>query len=246
METNQNIQEKINNFLEENKINVTGGTITSLKQLSSVLNNLAQSDLEKGKIEKTLYFAEKAIEFDEENYYAYYLKGLTCRQLKKTKEALEAFEVYCQNTDDALTHIYIGISYAELEDVDNALAHLRKGEKNLSKEEKEKHAALICTTYECIGNIYLKRENIVEFTEKDKHSINYKTAIRYYKMALRINRRNYDLINKLAACFYHVEELNKALYCYEQAAKIAPDNTMYLEAIQEMKEAGAKSEPAGF
>lgn len=246
METNQNVQEKINNFLKENKINTTGGSITSEKQLSSVLNNLAMSDLGRGKIEKALYFAEKAIEFDEENYYPYFIKGIIFRELNKINEALEAFNVYCQKTDDPLTHIYMGISYAELDDVDNALNHLKKGEKSLSKEEKEKHAHLICATYECIGNIYLKKENIVEFTERDKYSMNYKTAVRYYKMSLKINRRNCELINRLAACYYHLEDLNKALYCYEQAAKIAPDNTMYLEAIKEMKDAGAKSEPAGF
>jgi tetratricopeptide (TPR) repeat protein len=246
MENNQKVQEKINDFLKENKINVKGGAITSEKQLSSVLNDLAMGDYKKGKIEKALYFTEKAAEFDEENYYSYYIKGLSYRQLNKTKEAIEAFEVYIKNTDDSLTHIYLGISYAELNDAENALNHLRKGEKNLSNEEKEEHKSLICGTYECIGNIYLNKENIVEFTERDKYSMNYKSAVRYYKMSLRINRKNPDLINRLAACYYHLEDLNKALYCYEQAAKIAQDNTMYLEAIKEMKEAGAKSEPAGF
>jgi len=246
MESNKNIQDKINDFLKENKINVKGGTITSKKQLSSVLNNLAMGDLEKGKIEKALYFAEKAIEFDKESYYSYFIKGLIYRQLNKTKEAIESFEVYCKNTSDPLAHIYIGFSYAQLNDVENALDHLRIGEKNLSKEEKEKNISLICAAYECIGNIYLNKENIVEFTERDKYSINYKTAVRYYKMSLKINRKNCDLINKLAACYCHLEDLNKALYCYEQAAKISQDNTMYLEAIKEMKEEGAKSEPAGF
>ena len=246
MESNKNIQDKINDFLKENKINVKGGTITSKKQLSSVLNNLAMGDLEKGKIEKALYFAEKAIEFDKESYYSYFIKGLIYRQLNKTKEAIESFEVYCKNTSDPLAHIYIGFSYAQLNDVENALDHLRIGEKNLSKEEKEKNIYLLSATYECIGNIYLNKENIVEFTERDKYSINYKTAVRYYKMSLKINRKNCDLINKLAACYCHLEDLNKALYCYEQAAKISQDNTMYLEAIKEMKEEGAKSEPAGF
>lgn len=246
MENNKNIQDKISNFLKENKINIQGGTITSEKQLSSVLNNLAMDDLKKGKIEKSLYFTEKAIEFDEENSYSYFIKGLIYRQLSKTKEAIEAFEVYLGDVSDPIAHIYIGLSYAELNDVENALDHLRIGEKNISTEEKEKHISLICGAYECIGNIYLDKENIVEFTERDKYSINYKTAVRYYKMSLKINRKNYDLINKLAACYYHLEDLNKTLYCYEQAAKIAPDNTMYLEAIKEMKEEGAKSEPAGF
>ncbi|MDR3597243.1 tetratricopeptide repeat protein [Clostridium sp.] len=246
METNQNLQEKINNFLKENKINVTGGIITNEKQLSSVLNDLAMTDFKKGKVEKALYFTEKAIEFNEENYYSYFIKGLAYRQLNKTKESIEAFEVYCNKTDDALTHIYIGLSYAELNDVENALSHLRKGEKNIENVEKEEHKYLLCVAYECIGNIYLNKENIVEFTEGDKYSINYKSAVKYYKMSLKINRKNCDLINKLAACYYHLEDINKALYCYQQAAKISPDNTMYLEAIKEMKEAGAKSEPAGF
>lgn len=246
MEISENLQEKIDNFLKENKINVTGGTITSEKQLSSVLNNLAMSDFKKEKIEKALYFADKAIEFDKENYYSYYIKGLIFRKLSKINEAIEAFEVYCKNTDDPLTHIYIGISYAELNDIDNALDHLRKGEKNILEKEKEENMSLICAAYECIGNIYLNKENIVEFDEKDKYSINYKSAVRYYKLSLKINRKNCDLINRLAACYYHLEDLNKALYCYEQAAKIAPDNTMYLEAIKEMEDAGAKSESAGF
>ena len=246
MEINKEVQDKINDFLKENNINVKGGEITSEKQLSLVLNDLAMGDLKKGKIEKAIYFIEKALEFDKENYYSYFIKGLSYRQLNKTKEAIEAFQVYCKNSNDPLTHIYIGMSYAELNDVENALDHLRKGEKNLSEEAKEKHMYLICVAYECIGNIYLKKENMEEFTERDKYSMNYKTAVRYYKMSLKINRKNCDLINKLAACYYHLEDINKALYCYEQAAKIAADNTMYLEAINEMKEEGAKSEQAGF
>lgn len=246
METNQNLQEKINNFLKENKINVTGGMITDEKQLSSVLNNLAMGDFRKGKIEKSLYFIEKALEFNNENYYSYFIKGLIFRQIKKIEEAIEAFEVYCNETDDALAHIYIGLSYAELNNIDDALSHLRKGEKNIEDKVKEEHKYLICAAYECIGNIYLNKENVVEFTDRDKYSINYKSAVRYYKMSLKINRKNHELINRLAACYYHLEDINKALYCYLQAAKIAPDNTMYLEAIKEMQEAGAKSEPAGF
>lgn len=244
----ENIQDKINQFLTENKINVTGGTITSERQLSSVLSNLALGDFKKGKIEKAIYFIEKSLEFNEKNYYSYFVKGLINRRLGKIKEAAEAFEVYVSNTgeEDSVAHIYAGLSYAELNDVENALEHLRVGEKGLSNEEKEEHLPLVGIAYECIGNIYLNRENIIEFTERDKYSINYKTAVRYYKMSLRINRKNCDLINKLAACYCHLEDLNKALYCYEQAAKIAEDNAMYLEAIQQMKDEGAKSEQAGF
>ncbi|OOM77550.1 tetratricopeptide repeat protein [Clostridium puniceum] len=244
----ENVQDKINQFLTENKINVKGGTITNERQLSAVLSDLALGDLKKGKIDKAMYFVEKALEFNEKNYYSYFVKGLINRNANKIKEAVEAFEIYVSNTgsDDSLAHIYMGLSYAELNDVENALKHLRKGEKGLSDKEKEAHLPLIGVAYECIGNIYLNRENIVEFTERDKYSLNYKTAARYYKMSLKIYRKNCDLINKLAACYCHLEDLNKALYCYEQAAKIAQDNTVYLEAIEQMKAEGAKSEQAGF
>lgn len=242
----ENIQDKINQFLTENKINVKGGTITNERQLSAVLNDLALGDLRKGKIEKAMYFIEKSLEFNQKNYHAYFVKGLVYRKFDKIKEAIECFEVYLANIEDPLAYIYIGLSYAELNDVENALDNLRKGEKNLSNEEKQKHQYLIAVTYECIGNIYLNRENMVEFTERDKYSINYKTAVRYFKMSLQINRKNGDLINKLAACYCHLEDFNKALYCYEQVAKVAVDKTMYLEAIEQMKAEGAKSEQAGF
>lgn len=248
MDTNKSIQDKINEFLTEHKINVTGGTITSERQLSAVLNNLALGDLKKGKIDKAMYFVEKALEFNEKNYRSYFVKGLIYRKVGKIKEAVEAFDAYLSTTgaEDSVAHIYMGLSYAESNDVENALDHLRVGEKSLSKEEKEEHLPLIGVAYECIGNIYLNKENIVEFNERDRYSLNYKTAARYYKMSLKINRKNCDLINKLAACYCHLEDLNKALYCYEQAAKIATDNTMYLEAITQMKDEGAISEQAGF
>lgn len=244
----ENIQEKINQFLTENKINVKGGSITSERQLSAVLSNLALGDLKKGKIDKAMYFVEKSLQFNEKNYYSYFIKGLINRSIGKIKEAAEAFEFYLSNSgaEDSVAHIYTGLSYAELNDVEKALSHLRIGEKELSNEEKEEHLPLVGIAYECIGNIYLNRENIVEFTDRDKFSINYKTAARYYKMSLRINRKNCDLINKLAACYCHLEDLNKALYCYEQAAKIAEDKTVYVEAIKQMKDEGAKSEQAGF
>lgn len=244
----ENMQDKINQFLAENKINVTGGIITNERQLAVVLNDLALGDLKRGKIDKATYFVEKALEFNEKNYRSYFIKGLIYRKLGKIKEAVEAFEVYLSNTgaEDSVAHIYMGLSYAELNDVENALDHLRVGEKNLSNEEKEEHLHLIGVAYECIGNIYLNRENIVEFNERDRYSLNYKTAARYYKMSLKVNRKNCDLINKLAACYCHLEDLSKALYCYEQAAKIAEDKTMYLEAIQQMKSEGVKAEQAGF
>ncbi|SFC51210.1 tetratricopeptide repeat protein [Clostridium uliginosum] len=246
MEKDEKIQDKINNFLKENKINITGGIISSEEELSSVLNNIAIDDLEKGKVDKALYFVNKAMEFNSKNYYSLFVKGLIYRDIKKYNEAIETFKEYNNHSNDKLSFIYIGFCYAELNDTENALNYFRKCEKEFSEEEKDEYSSLMCAVYECIGNIYMNKENILEFYEDDKFKLNYKLAIKYYKMSLRINKDNHMLLNKLAACYYHLEDGDKALYCYEEAARVAPENSAYLEGIEELKDMGAVSEPVEF
>lgn len=242
----ENINETIEEFLKENKINITGGKVVSFEQLSSILNNLALNDLNKGKIEKAMYFINEAIKFNKENHYALFIKGLIFREIHKYNESIEVFKEYYNKANDKLVFVYIGFSYAELNDTEEALSYLKKAEKEFSEDEKNKYSDLMATVYECIGNIYMTKENILEFNEEDKLNFNYKVAIKYFKMSLKINKNNHMLLNKLAACYYHVEDINKALYCYEEAAKVAEDNTPYLEAIEEMKEMGATSETIEF
>ncbi len=242
----ENINETIEEFLKENKINITGGKVVSFEQLSSILNNLALNDLNKGKIEKAMYFINEAIKFNKENHYALFIKGLIFREIHKYNESIEVFKEYYNKANDKLVFVYIGFSYAELNDTEEALSYLKKAEKEFSEDEKNKYSDLMSTVYECIGNIYMTKENILEFNEEDKLNFNYKVAIKYFKMSLKINKNNHMLLNKLAACYYHVEDINKALYCYEEAAKVAEDNTPYLEAIEEMKEMGATSETIEF
>lgn len=242
----ENINETIEEFLKENKINITGGKVVSFEQLSSILNNLALNDLNKGKIEKAMYFINEAIKFNKENHYALFIKGLIFREIHKYNESIEVFKEYYNKANDNLVFVYIGFSYAELNDTEEALSYLKKAEKEFSEDEKNKYSDLMSTVYECIGNIYMTKENILEFNEEDKLNFNYKVAIKYFKMSLKINKNNHMLLNKLAACYYHVEDINKALYCYEEAAKVAEDNTPYLEAIEEMKEMGATSETIEF
>ena len=246
MDKNENIPNKINTFLEENKINVKGGTITSPEQLSSVLNNLAMNDLNKGKTDKALYFADKAIEFNAKNYYSLFIKGIIYRDIKKIDKAIESFEQYYNNSNDTLSSMYLGFCYAELNDANKALEYFRKGESEFSEEEKNENSSLMCTVYECIGNIYMSKENILEFNENDKLSFNYKLAEKYYKMSLRIENNNHMLLNKLAACYYHFEDLSRALYCYEEAAKIDPENAAYLETIEELNDMGVVSKKVEF
>lgn len=242
----KDVQDKINKFLEENKITVKGGTITSEEQLSSVLNKLAIGDLNKGKHDKALYLIDKAIEFNPENYNSLFIKGIVFRDAGKYNEAIEVFKEYCDVSNDAISYIYIGLCYAGLNDIENSLDFLRKGEKELSEKEKENNSDLMCTVYECIGNIYMNKENVLEFSESDKLSFNYKLAVKYYKMSLKININNHILLNKLAACYYHFEDESKALYCYEKAVEIAPENAAYLEAVEEMKGMGITAEKVEF
>lgn len=242
----KDVQDTITRFLEENKITVKGGTITSEEQLSSVLNKLAIGDLNKGKHDKALYLINKAIEFNSENYKSLFIKGIIYRDAGKYNEAIEVFKKYYNLDNDAISCMYIGLCYAGLNDTENALDFFRKGEKELTEKEKEDNRDLMCTVYECIGNIYMNKENVLEFNENDKLSFNYKLAVKYYKMSLKININNHMLLNKLAACYYHFEDEGKALYCYEKAVEISPENTAYLEAVEEMKSMGITAEKVEF
>lgn len=159
----------------------------------------------------------------------------------KYVEAIESFKNYNKIMNDGLSLIYIGFCYAELFDSNNALDYLNKGEKSISEEEKRNDELLLSSVYECIGNIYLNRENLLEFDESDKLKLNYKLAVKNFKKSLKLHRNNHELLNKLAACYYHFEDEGRALYCYEEAAKYTYDKSAYLEVIEEMKSMGITS-----
>lgn len=228
----------IDNFLKENKIKIHGGNIESNEELSILLNNIAKDELKRGNIEKANYFINKSIEFDDKNYEALFIKGMIYKTKKQYIEAVEMFKNYNKFMNDGISLIYIGFCYAELFDSNNALEYLNKGEKNLSEEEKANNELLLSSVYECIGNIYLNRENLLEFDETDKLKLNYKLAVKYFRMSLKLHRNNHELLNKLAACYYHFEDEGRALFCYEEAAKYADENSAYLEVIEEMKGMG--------
>ena len=76
MENNNDIQKKIDSFLDEHKIIIQGGQITTEKDMAALLNRIAKSEIDKGNYEKGLYFALNAYEFDKKNSYSVYLQGL--------------------------------------------------------------------------------------------------------------------------------------------------------------------------
>ena len=54
------------------------------------------------------------------------------------------------------------------------------------------------------------------------------------------------LLNRLAACYYHFDDMSKALYCYELASKAEPDDKRYSDAVNELKNSGVISEEIDF
>lgn len=56
MENNE-IQKKIDLFLNEHKIKIQGGQINTEKDMSLLLSRIAKSEIDKGNYEKGLYFA---------------------------------------------------------------------------------------------------------------------------------------------------------------------------------------------
>lgn len=217
MDNKENIQEFIDRFLEDNNIRVQGGKITDLKQLAFYLNKFAKNEIDKGRFEKGLYFADKSLEFDKENNHSLFLKGVALRCLGRIEESIEALKEHYTICSDCASLLNIGFCYAQADENEKAIDYFNEGLNDISSEEYESYKDLVGLVYECMGNIYLSREDILEFDSTDKLKMNYKFAIKYYKKSLGINKMNPILLNRLAACYYHFDEMGKALYCYELA-----------------------------
>ncbi len=67
MENNE-IQKKIDLFLNEHKIKIQGGQINTEKDMSLLLSRIAKSEIDKGNYEKGLYFAVNSFKFDKKKF----------------------------------------------------------------------------------------------------------------------------------------------------------------------------------
>jgi len=246
MDNNENVQDIINKVLEDNKIRVSGGTITSLEQLSFYLSKISKKEIDNGNFNKALYFANKSLEFNKENYEALFLKGISFRYLGRNDEAIEVLKDHYIASRDVVSLINIGFCYTQLEENEKAIDYFNQAIKSIKEEERNNYAELLSAVYECMGNIYLSREDILEFDSTDKFKMNYKLAIKYYKKSLSINKSNHILLNRLAACYYHFDDIGKALYCYELASECAPDDKRYRDAVNELRNSGVISEEIDF
>lgn len=245
MEDND-IQKKINSFLNDHNIKIQGGQINTEKDMSLLLSRIAKREIDKKNYEKGLYFAINSFKFDKKNLYTVFLQGLGFRFTGKYEDAIRAFKYCNSKRHDLESLINIAFCFAELNDSEEALNIFNKIMENITEQEENNNSELMALVYECMGNIYLSREDILEFDFTDKFKINYKLAVKYYKNSLRLNRLNHVLLNKLAACYYHFDDDRKALYCYEEAARLAPDEKNYEEAVNELRNEGVIPEIVEF
>lgn len=246
MDNKENKQEIIDRFLVDNKIRVSGGQITDFKQLSFFLNKLAKNEIDKGRFDKGLYFADKSLEFNKENINSLFLKGVALRYLGRIDESIDALNEHYTICNDNASLINIGFCYAQANENEKAIDYFNESLDNISEDEYVNYMDLISLVYECMGNIYLSREDILEFDSTDKLKMNYKLAIKYYKKSLSINKMNPTLLNRLAACYYHFDDMSKALYCYELASEAAPEDKRYSGAANELKNSGIVAEKINF
>lgn len=73
-------------------------------------------DLKRGQYEQALSDANKAIALDPKYADAYLVKGKACGELKRNKEAIEAYKNYIKYSQDA----------AQIEEVKKEIAELEK------------------------------------------------------------------------------------------------------------------------
>ncbi len=91
MENNNDIEKRINSFLDEHKIKIQGGQITTEKEMALLLNRISKNEIDKGNYEKGLYFALNSYEFDKNNIYSIFLQGLGYRFTGEYEKAIRAF-----------------------------------------------------------------------------------------------------------------------------------------------------------
>lgn len=172
MENNNDIQKRIDSFLNEHKIKIQGGQVTTEKEMALLLNRISKNEIDKGNYEKGLYFALNAYEFDKNNIYSVFLQGLGFRFTGEYEKAIRAFK-YCNGKKhDLASFANIGFCFAELKKGEEALDIFTKIMNSMSEDEEKENSDLMSLVYECMGNIYLSREDVLEFDPTDKLKIN--------------------------------------------------------------------------
>lgn len=146
-------------------------------------------DLEKNK-ERLLKYINKSIKYDDENEYAYFIKGYVLLQIEDFEQALEAFlKAYKMGYDAPLIYIYISKTYYQLNNYLKEIAFISKG---LNKYPNNK---------ECLnqkGDSYYWHEE-------------YSKALKYYLKAEEQGLVDTELYYHISYCYSKARDFKKAL-----------------------------------
>lgn len=184
--------------------------------------------------ELVIRYTTKAIELNEENAYAYYLKGYTQEEAGQFKDALENFlkaEEYGYN----IAHLFTKISYCyeQTGDTLKSLAYASKAIKKYPNEidcyRRKAWAYFYAENYPQALKYFLKAEKMGDNLNFFRISYcyseigNYKLALSYANKAIITERNNYYGYYRKGFVYYMAEEYEKALKAFLETEKLVKD-----------------------
>jgi tetratricopeptide (TPR) repeat protein len=172
-------------------------------QNPTILNNLGTAYKALGKIQESISYYEKVLEFNPDHTNANYNLGIIYYELKKLNESKKYLEKTIKvQPNYASAHFTLG----------NLLSELKHYEK--AKACYEKSIELRPTFPSAHNNLGL----IFRLIGK------YKESIECYKKAIEINPNHASAYNNLGRSYTELGKLNEAADAHQMAIKIEPEN----------------------
>lgn len=191
---------------------------------------------EQGNSDLVIKYTDKAIKLDNENSYAYYLKGLTLEGMEKYKQALKNF-LKAEEYDYSSPYLYIKISYCYEQEGDflKSLAYASKAINKFPEEvdcyKRKAWAYFYTNNYSEALKYFLEAEkrgdtlNFFRISYCYSEEGNHKNALVYANKAIINDRQNYYGYYRKGFVYYMTEDYEKALKAFLETEKLAGENT---------------------
>ncbi len=174
-------------------------------------------------IEKTDFYAQKAIEF--KSIEAHFFKGAALYEKKEISEAKKEIEMLLKFKSNHIGALNIlSIIYTELGQIEDAMSTLDK----VIKIDQENVEA-----YENLANLYIKKNNNKEAISKYLVAVNichskqlHEKAIEILEKAVALDPKNIDVLTKLGDTFAKINKKREAADIYLKISNIYKDEKM--------------------
>ena len=172
-------------------------------QNTTILNNLGTTYKELGKIQESISYYKKVLEFNSNHTNANYNLGIIYYESKKLDQAKKYLEKTIKiKPNHALAFFTLGNLLLELKEYEKA---------KISYEKSIEITPAFSSAHNNLGLIFRLLGK-------------YKESIKCYKKAIEINPNHANAYSNLGRSYTELGELKKAINAYQIAIKIEPEN----------------------